>query len=60
MKITIRTSFWGDHRSLAQHQAHDHIERARWRWRVARNLAKRAKDPQPLGWLPAYLRTQAL
>lgn len=59
MRLTVRIAFWGDHRGLAQYQAHDKIEQARWRARVATNEAKRARQAQPCGWLPAFLRRQA-
>ena len=60
MNITIRPAFWGDNRTAAQHRAHDHIEQARWRWRVARDIERRTlQDAQPKGWMPAFLRRQA-
>jgi len=61
MTVKFGILYWGDTRSVAQHQAYEAIEQARWRWRVARNEARRAAAAaQPKGWLPAFLRRQAL
>lgn len=60
MRVTIRMAFWGDHRGVQQHRAHDHIEQARWRWKVARNEARRAAARAPeFEEVPVFMRRQA-
>lgn len=61
MSVTIRIAFWGDHRGFKQHKTHDHIEQARWRWRVARNIDRRqlAMTVDTSADVPRFLRRQA-
>ena len=32
--------YWGDHRSLRQYEAYDHVQRERWRLRVGKREAQ--------------------
>jgi hypothetical protein len=54
--------FWGDHRTLAQHAAHDAVEVKRWRLRVERNQARRQAlaAATARATRPVYVRMGAL
>lgn len=60
MAVELQTTTFIDRRTVDLHNRYDEIQRARWRLRVERNVARRVAAAPLDETVPTFFRRQAL